>query len=102
MSSPEQPAPYPGDLVAALPGTVRLERAYRDVLGRPMTGTVTLTGAARTATDSAVVVPAPVSVDLADGLLAVDLPPDTYRLQADLRTADGARATDTDEVVLAE
>ena len=95
---PEQPRTYPGDLAAA--GAARLHRVYRDPLGRPLSGEVTITGATRTAAGGHVVVPAPVTVKISDGVLEVNLPPDTYQLQAPLRTADGARVQDADTVTL--
>lgn len=100
VEPPAQPQPYPGDLLAALPGTVPYRRTYADVLGRPMTGSVTITGQARTDTGGTVVVPAPVAVALVDGVLDVALPPDTYRVEAALRTVDGARIADNDTVTL--
>jgi hypothetical protein len=100
MTRPEQPQPYPGDLVVAVPGAVPYRRIYRDAIGRPLTGKVTLTGKTRHTVDGLVVVPAPVEVELVDGALAVDLPPDDYDLAAELRTADGRRVTDADTVTV--
>lgn len=96
---PEQPAAYPGD--ALLPGMVQLRRVYRDPLGRPLSGQVTLLGATRHTHGGAVVPPTPVTVTLVSGVLNVQLPPDTYQLSAQLRTVDGERATDRDTVTLA-
>lgn len=101
MTRPEQPQPYPGDLIVSLPGTVHYRREYRDALGRPMRGRVTITGAARSEHDGVVTLPAPVVVDVADGILDVDLPPDTYTITAALRTRDGDRASETLKVALA-
>lgn len=83
-----------------LSGTVHYRREYRDVLGRAMRGSATITGTARTDTGGAVVIPATVTVELTAGVLEVDLPPDTYTIAADLRTADGVRTSDTDTVTL--
>lgn len=101
MTGPGQPQPYPGDLVAALPGTVRYRRVYLDALGRPMSGSLTFTGTARTEAGGAVVLPAPVVVPVGgNGGVDVWLPSDTYTVEASLRTADGARVTDSDTVTL--
>lgn len=80
-------------------GTVTLRRTYVDALNRPLTGSITLTGT-KTTTNGGVVHlgAAPVTVALVGGLLEVDLPPDTYRLTAALRTVDGHRIT-SDETV---
>lgn len=83
-----------------LAGTVHYRREYRDILGRPMTGAVGITGTARSVNGEAVAIPAPVTVDLVGGVLEVDLPPDTYQLNANLRTADSLRATDVDTITL--
>lgn len=96
----DDPKPYPGDLLRPLPGLVHLERAYRDLLGRPLSGTVTITGRARHASDGQVIPPLPVPVQLTDGLLSVDLPPDTYTLSASLSTVEGARKLEVDTVTL--
>lgn len=82
------------------PDTVTYRREYRDLLGRPMRGQVTVTGTTRWSSDQAVTLPAPVVVELVGGVLEVDLPPDTYSLVAALRTVDGERANDSDEVIL--
>lgn len=98
MPADALPVPHPQSLA----GTVNYRRSYLDTLGRPMRGDVTLTGSARSASGDAVVVPAPVAVPLVDGVLDVNLPPDVYRVVANLRTADGARVTDSDTVTLTE
>lgn len=91
-----KPIPWPEPLT----GLISYRREYRDILGRPMRGTVTITGTERTDSGGAVVLPAPVSVGLVAGVLEVDLPPDTYRIAATLRTVDGQRTSDTDTVTL--
>lgn len=83
-----------------LDGSVRLRREYRDVLGRPMRGTATITGTVKLEVGDRVVIPVSVDVELIAGVLEVDLPPDTYLVTAALWTADGARASDTATVVL--
>lgn len=100
MTAPEQPQPYPGDLIEPLPGLVHYRREYRDILGRPMRGKATITGQARTEAGGAVIVPATVAVGLINGVLEADLPPDTYTIAAALHTADGKRASDTETVTL--
>lgn len=81
-------------------GGLRLHRVYRDVLGRPLSGVVTITGTARTELDGTVTVPVPVNATLTDGVLDEYLPADTYRLEANLRSVDGARVTDTATITL--
>jgi hypothetical protein len=82
---------------------VRYRRLYRDLLDRPMTGTVTLTNATRVATaDRVIPARTSVPVELVDGVLDVHLPPNTYRVVAQLRTADGEELTDQDTVTLDE
>ena len=93
MPSPALPAPRPT-------GGRPYQRAYRDMLGRPMSGQVTITGQTRHEDGDTVMMPVSVTVDLVDGVLAVHLPPDTYRLQATLRTVDGVRASDSTTVTL--
>lgn len=95
---PEQPIAYPGD--ALLPGMSQLRRMYRDPLGRPMTGTATITGSARFADAEHVVLPAPVKVEIVDGLLAAYLSPGTYDVSAVLVSADGSRISDQETVTL--
>src|SRR4051812_42645432 len=96
------PVDAPVELLnVALPGTVRLYREYRDVLGRPLTGLATITGQSRTEADGQVVLPVPVVVEIIAGVLDVHLPPDTYQLDVTLRSAEQARATDTTTVELA-
>lgn len=85
---------------APLAGTVRLHRAYLDPLGRPFVGSVTITGGDRQETGASVVIPASVTVELVAGVLEAHLPPGTYRLDAALRTVDGARASDTTTTTL--
>jgi hypothetical protein len=81
-------------------GTVHLRREYRDPLGRALTGQATLTGTARTERDGAVILPVPVVLKIGAGVLEADLPPDTYKVQASLRTTDGERVDDTVTVTL--
>jgi hypothetical protein len=78
-----------------VPGAVTYRREYRDLLGRPLRGTVTITATTRADVDGHAVVAAPVSVELAGGVLAVSLLPGAYTLAADLRTAEGVRVADT-------
>ena len=83
-----------------LEGTAHLVRLYADPLGRPMRGVVTISGGARSELGSSVVVPAPVTVELVDGVLDVSLPPGDYSIVAMLRTIDGERVSDQDTVTL--
>ena len=96
MPAPALPEAWP----TPLPGTVTLRREYRDPLGRPMRGKVTLTGSERHDGDGLTVLPVAVTVDLNGGVLEVALPPDTYTLTAALRTTDGERVSDSSTVVL--
>lgn len=96
---PAEALPYDARPTGATP-TGRLYRVYADALSRPMRGQITLQGQTRTEVDGRVVLPAPVLVDLVDGVLDVTLPPDTYTLTAALRTVDGTRAQETASVVV--
>lgn len=101
MTPPEQPQPYPGDLIAPPSDRVRLHREYRDVLGRPLRGKIRIDGAARAKAGESVTAAARVTVELVDGCLDVELPPGRYRLSSsDLRTVDGSQASEDDEVTL--
>lgn len=79
------------------PGAVTYVRQYRDVLGRPMRGVVTITPTKLAVGD---VVAGPVTVELVGGELSVSLPPGSYTLTASLRTEEGARVTDTSTATL--
>jgi len=95
---PADALPIPHDL--PVPGAVNYTRTYLDPLGRPLIGSVTFTGEARSATVDAVILPAPVSVPVTAGVLSVNLPPGIYQLRADLRTVDGAPVVDTDRIAV--
>lgn len=96
MPADALPQPWPQPTT----GLVRLERTYRDVLGRPLRGTVRITGAQRTADGATVTVGAPVNATVTDGLLAVNLPAGTYEIVAALTTVDGERARENDTITL--
>lgn len=83
-----------------LTGAVPVRREYRDLVGRPMSGKVTIVAGARGTAGNAVVPAAPVTVELVGGVLDVQLLPGTYQLAADLRTVDGDRVDDVQELVL--
>lgn len=97
MPADALPQPWP----APLPGLVHLERLYRDVLGRPMRGTVLITGARRAVHGQTVVTDAGVTVALVGGRLAVDLPAGSYDLDVTLTSPDGQRVKETETVELA-
>lgn len=82
MTTPSPPGATP---------TGHYRRTFTDPLGRPLAGKVTLTGQTRHDHDGHSTLPAPVSVDLADGTLDVTLPLDTYQLEGRLITSDGTR-----------
>lgn len=93
---PIEPPPTP-----TLHGTgVALRREYRDILGRPLIGSVTVTGQVKTEAGELFVLPAAIAVELVDGVLDINLPPDTYHLTAALRTHDGARIDDSATVTV--
>lgn len=95
MPTDALPQPWPMPV-----GAATFRRVYRDALGRPMRGRITLTGTQRTDYGDTSILPAPVTVELVDGVAAADLPPDTYTWTADLRTAEGARVTDSGQITL--
>lgn len=90
------PQPWP----EPIPGIVHHERVYRDVLGRPMRGSVRITGAKRAQHGELVVAAAGVTVPLVDGRLTVDLPAGTYEMDAALTSADGERVKESETVEL--
>lgn len=92
MPADALPQPRPGTRI--LPGTAPYRRAWADPLGRPLRGKVVLTGQTRIEAGVLVVLPAPVTVELVDGVLDVILPCGPYRMAADLRTVDGAPVSD--------
>lgn len=93
-------AALPEPRATVLSGRVHLRKVYRDTLQRPLVGTVTLVGSLSHVEDDLTVLPAPVTVSLANGVLDVDLPPDTYQFTASLRTAEGKPVEDRGSVVL--
>lgn len=95
---PDDALPRPRPTV--LPGQARVRHEFRDVLGRPLTGAVTLTPRAGARHDGLTVPPAPVTVEVAGGVLQAVLAPGTYRVEGTLRTADGARVNVRDEITL--
>lgn len=84
----------------SVPGAVPFTRTWVDALGQPLSGTVTLTGKTRVDLGGVSVLPAPVSVQLAGGVLDVRLPPGTYRFEADLRTTAGVKVTDAGTITV--
>ena len=90
------PQPWPTPLTE----TARLRRDYRDALGRPMRGTLTISGVRRTDHGDTVTVAAPVNVALSEGLLEVDLPPGDYTITGALHTIDGARVREDSTLIL--
>lgn len=82
---PEPALPIPHDPLLKNLRPVR--REYRDLLQRPMSGRLILTG--ELPTDEGVTVsPAPVRVQVVDGVLALDLAPGSYALAGQLWGAD--------------
>jgi hypothetical protein len=96
---PDDALPQPWPTPTELDGAHCLRRTYRDALGRPMTGTVRITGQTRHEDGNTVIPPAPVEAEVVAGRLDVHLPPDTYELVASLVTADGKTIRDTATVI---
>ena len=90
------PSPWP----TPLPGLVHHERRYQDVLGRPMRGSVRITGATRAQHGDLVITNAGVTVQLVDGRLSVDLPAGTYQAEATLTSPDGQRLKESETLDL--
>lgn len=80
--------------------TVRYHRRYVDALGRPMTGTVTVTRRVAHAQGEEIVVPSAAAVALVDGHLNVMLTPGDYELAAQLRTAENVGVVHKIEVTV--
>lgn len=80
MPDPALPIPPAPERAAS-----RLVRSYRDPLGRPLTGAVSLLPLEQ-ADGQYVAVTVP--IELVDGTATADLPPGTYLLSGILRTAD--------------
>lgn len=79
MTRPAQPTPYPGDVGSNSSQRPPLRREYRDVLGRPLLGSVHL----RNAQDQST------AIELVDGVLEATLEPGHYRLLAALHDEEG-------------
>jgi len=89
---PLDSAPPPAGLPPVPAGKVRHRHVYRDALERPVaSGRVTLTAAGR---------PGDVVVDLADGVLDVELPFGVWTLFAQLRTVDHDRLVEATTLTL--
>lgn len=80
------------DRPPATPDTPTWTRTYQDVAG-PMTGTVTITRRGQSDEE-------PTIVNIIRGAVAVDLPPGTYRVVAQLRTATGSRLVEEETITL--
>lgn len=85
---------------ALLPGTVNYRRMYLDPLGRAMSGSAVLTPQGRADSSGVVVVAAPVPAEITGGVLDVNLPPNTYRVEATLYTVEKVRVYDADIITL--
>lgn len=82
---PEPALPIPPDPLLRNLRPVR--RTYRDLLQRPMNGRLILNGEVQ-AEEGVTVHPAPVRVQVVDGVLALDLAPGSYTLAGQLWGAD--------------
>lgn len=79
------PIPHPPRLT----GLVNLYRGYYDILSRPMSGVVTISGNGDE-----------VKVALVEGVMDVNIPPGEYGLLAELYNVDGATSIRTEDVTL--
>lgn len=95
---PQEALPIPHDPMNR--SLIEFRREYRDLLQRPMKGRVTLTGSQSSSSGVRHVLPAPVTIELVDGLLDVRLPADTYTITADLWSVDDVQSRDEDTVTL--
>lgn len=98
MAREPQPEPYPGDVRKPSGPVLRLE--YRDALGRPMSGTATIINRQPVIVDGVITPASSVVATVADGILEEQLPPNTYQVQAQLRTVDGNTFIDAQTVTL--
>lgn len=95
--------PTPAHPVARVqfPDTVQLRRVYVDHLQRPLTGIVQVMAKERAASGDTVIPAGPTTpVELANGVLDIQVPPGRYRLRAQLRAVDGSLVNDDHEVTL--
>lgn len=81
---------------------IRLIRRFHDLAGRPLIGRTTITGTVVTQAGGSVIVPGASSVDLVDGVLDVQLPPDTYHLLTEAYSVDRIASTHEETVTLSE
>jgi hypothetical protein len=95
---PVRAQPIPPDPINT--SLIPLRREYHDLLQRPMSGTVTITGSQASRAGTRNVLPEPVRVPLVNGVLDVLLPADTYTLVADLWSVDDVQSRDEDTVTL--
>lgn len=97
MPADALPEPWP----TPLPGLIHYERDYRDVLNRPLTGSVRITGQSRAVHGDVVITPAAVTVNVGTGgKLAVDLPAGKYELAGSFHTVDGEPVQEKETVTL--
>jgi hypothetical protein len=83
---PQRALPIPHN--PALRTLETVVREYRDLLQRPLSGTLTLAAAAPFQEGRVTVSSAAVKVPVVDGVLALDLPPGSYVLRGQLWSKD--------------
>jgi hypothetical protein len=99
MPEPALPAPLP-EPTAVSAGSGRFIRYFRDALGRPLRGRITLAPVRLAVTDDTMVLPVPVVIELTEGLAQASLPPGDYLLAGVLRTVDRAPAVVSERITV--
>lgn len=97
---PEPALPIPHN--PALKRLVSFRREYRDLLQRPMSGRLVLTTDQVHTEGGTSIFPAPVRVQVVDGVLALDLPPGTYTLTGQLWNPDEEQVSVEETVTVEE
>jgi hypothetical protein len=89
---PDPSLPYEATPAQPAFDTVFYYRRYLDPMGRPMSGTCTLTSSTRPPVD--------IAAEVIDGTASFKVKPGVYKVSSTLRTADNLRAYDVDTVTI--
>lgn len=98
MPVPALPIPHN----PALRNTASVRREYRDLLQRPMSGSLTLEAVHNYIDGQTTISGAPVKVPVVEGVLSLDLPPGAYMLRGTLWGMDESQMTIGEEFTIEE